>query len=159
MLPNRISYFLKLKGPSYVCDTACSSSLIAVEHAYRAIRAGECDTAIVGGANLCLQPSLSFQFFNLGVLSTDGTSKSFDNTGNGYARAEAVCAIILQKSKDAKRIYSRIVHAKLNCDGYKENGINFPSGEMQAQCLKECYEEANVHPNEITYIEAHGTGT
>lgn len=158
MLANRVSYFLKLKGPSYISDSACSSSLYAVEHAYRAIRSGECDAAIVGGVNVCLHPNVSFQFYSLGVLSMDGASKPFDESSNGYARSEAICVLFLQKSKDAKRIYGKIIHAKSNCDGYKEKGITFPSGEMQAHCLKECYEEANIHPNEITYIETHGTG-
>lgn len=62
MMANRISYFLKLKGPSFVCDTACSSSLYAFENAYKALREGLCDQAIVGGANLCLHPFVSLQF-------------------------------------------------------------------------------------------------
>ncbi|KAK0074530.1 hypothetical protein PV325_008186, partial [Microctonus aethiopoides] len=56
MLANRISYWLGLTGPSYTVDTGCSSSLFAMEHAYKAIRSGQCDAALVGGANLCLHP-------------------------------------------------------------------------------------------------------
>lgn len=67
MLANRISYWLGITGPSYAIDTACSSSLYAIEHAYNAIREGHCDAAIVGGANLCLHPFVSMQFFKLGM--------------------------------------------------------------------------------------------
>ena len=66
MFANRISYWLGATGPSYVIDTGCSSSLYAFEHAYRAIREEVCDAALVGGANLCLHPNISMQFFKLG---------------------------------------------------------------------------------------------
>ena len=67
MLANRISYWLGTTGPSYTVDSACSSSLFAMEHAYRAIRDGLCDAAIVGGCNLCLHPYVSLQFSRLGT--------------------------------------------------------------------------------------------
>ncbi|KAF7272913.1 hypothetical protein GWI33_014349 [Rhynchophorus ferrugineus] len=160
MIPNRVSYFLKLKGPSITCDTACSSSLYSLEHAYRAIRSGECDRAIVGGVNLCLSPMVSLQFARLGVLSIDGSCKAFDNSGNGYARSETVSVVILQKYSEAKRIYATLLHAKTNCDGYKDSGITYPSGDMQIKLLKEFYEECSVvKPNELSFLEAHGTGT
>ncbi|XP_066144652.1 fatty acid synthase-like [Euwallacea fornicatus] len=160
MLSNRISYFLKLKGPSYVCDTACSSSMYALEHAYKSIRLGLCDRAIVGGTNLCLNPYVSLQFKRLGVLSSDGKCKSFDKNANGYARSEAISAIILQKVKESNRLYCTIIHAKTNCDGYKNSGITFPSSEMQIRLLREFYQECNlVKPSDLTFLEAHGTGT
>lgn len=68
-------------GPSYTVDSACSSSLYALEHAYKSIRDGHCDAAIVGGCNLCLHPYVSLQFARLGVLSQDGRCKSFDEGG------------------------------------------------------------------------------
>lgn len=62
IISNRISYWLKLRGPSFILDTACSSSSYAFEHAYRAIKSGQCDNAIVGGSNLCLHPNVTLQF-------------------------------------------------------------------------------------------------
>ncbi|XP_026498403.2 fatty acid synthase-like isoform X1 [Vanessa tameamea] len=159
MLANRISQWLGLTGPSYTVDTACSSSLYAMEHAYRAIREGRCDAAIVGGSNLCLHPNVSLQFSRLGVLSADARCKTFDNDANGYARSEAIVACILQKAKDSRRIYAQILYAKTNCDGYKEQGISYPSGDMQRLLLSEFYEECSVPPNTLEYVEAHGTGT
>ncbi|KAJ8946535.1 hypothetical protein NQ318_004671 [Aromia moschata] len=136
MLAHRISYFLKLSGPSYVVDTACSSSLYAIENAYRAIRIGEIDAAIVGGANLCLHPSVTLQFARLG----------------------SEC-LYYKKSKDARRIYAQVLHAKTNCDGYKPQGITFPSGAAQVALLNEFYEECDVDRYSLSYVEAHGTGT
>ncbi|XP_050524285.1 fatty acid synthase [Daktulosphaira vitifoliae] len=159
MLANRISYWLGLNGPSYTVDSACSSSLYALEHAYKAIRDGICDAAIVGGCNLCLHPYVSLQFARLGVLCMDGICKSFDESANGYVRSEAVCVVYLQKSKYSKRIYARLIHAKTNCDGYKEQGITYPSGPLQQKLLEEFYEECEITPNKLAWVEAHGTGT
>ncbi|XP_011313294.1 fatty acid synthase [Fopius arisanus] len=159
MLANRLTQWLGVRGPSYTVDSACSSSLFAMEHAYRAIRTGLCDYALVGGTNLCLHPYVSFQFARLGVLSRDGRSKSFDNNANGYARAETISVAFLQKSKDAKRIYATVVHAKTNCDGFKPQGITFPSSKIQSVLLKDFYEECRVSPSSLAYLETHGTGT
>ena len=68
-------------GPSYTLDAACSSSMYAIEHAYRAMRGGLCDSAIVGGSNVCLHPYMSLNFSRLGVLSLQGICRSFDRDG------------------------------------------------------------------------------
>ncbi|KAF7995900.1 hypothetical protein HCN44_007007 [Aphidius gifuensis] len=159
MLSNRLSYWLGVTGPSYTVDTACSSSFFAMEQAYRAIRSGQCEAAIVGGCNLCLLPNTTLQFKRLGVLSRDGRCKSFDERANGYVRSETVSVAYLQKAKNAKRIYATIVHGKTNCDGFKERGILFPSSVMQTALLRQFYEECRVPPQSIAYVEAHGTGT
>ncbi|XP_026740412.1 fatty acid synthase-like [Trichoplusia ni] len=159
MLANRISYWLGVTGPSYTVDSACSSSLYALEHAFRAIRDGHCDAAIVGGSNLCLHPYVSLQFSRLGVLSPDGRCKSFDNSANGYARSEAIVVCFLQKAKDSRRVYAQLLHAKTNCDGYKEQGITYPAGQIQKQLLREFYEECSIPPSVLEFVEAHGTGT
>ncbi|KAI8441932.1 hypothetical protein MSG28_005604 [Choristoneura fumiferana] len=159
MLANRVSYWLGVTGPSYTVDSACSSSLYALEHAFRAIRDGHCDSAIVGGSNLCLHPYVSLQFSRLGVLSPDGSCKSFDNNANGYARSEAIVVCFLQKAKDSRRVYAQLLHAKTNCDGYKEQGITYPAGHIQKMLLREFYEECSVPPQTMEFVEAHGTGT
>ncbi|XP_022831505.1 fatty acid synthase [Spodoptera litura] len=159
MLANRISYWLGVTGPSYTVDSACSSSLYALEHAFRAIRDGHCDAAIVGGSNLCLHPYVSLQFSRLGVLSPDGRCKCFDNSANGYARSEAIAVVFLQKAKDSRRVYAQLLHAKTNCDGYKEQGITYPAGHIQKLLLREFYEECSIPPSILEFVEAHGTGT
>ncbi|XP_059048240.1 fatty acid synthase-like [Achroia grisella] len=159
MLANRISYWLGVTGPSYTVDSACSSSLYALEHAFRAIRDGHCDAALVGGSNLCLHPFVSLQFSRLGVLSADGRCKSFDSSANGYARSEAIGVCFLQKAKDSRRVYAQILHAKTNCDGYKEQGITYPAGNIQKLLLREFYEECSISPSSLEFVEAHGTGT
>lgn len=159
MMANRLSFFLDFKGPSIALDTACSSSLLALQNAYQAIRSGQCPAAIVGGINLLLKPNTSVQFMKLGMLSPDGTCRSFDDAGNGYCRAEAVVAVLLTKKSLARRVYATILNAGTNTDGCKEQGVTFPSGEAQEQLIRSLYQPGGVAPESLEYIEAHGTGT
>lgn len=94
-----------------------------------------------------------------GVLSLDGRSKAFDNAADGYCRSEAIGVIFLQRARDAKRIYARVIHSTINCDGYKEQGITFPSSIMQGVLLQDFYKECGVDPRSLAWVEAHGTGT
>lgn len=159
MLANRISYTMGLTGPSFLLDTACSSSMYALDCAFSAIRSGECDAAIVGASNLLLHPYVTLQFARLGVLAPNGYCRPFDNDASGYTRSEAISCLFLQKAKDAKRIYSTVVYSKTNCDGYKEEGITYPSGRMQMKLLTEFYQDIGIEPNTLDYVEAHSTGT
>lgn len=92
------------------------------------------------------------------MQSLDGHCKSFDESANGYVRSETNCTVLLQKAKDAKRIYSEVVHAKRNCDGFKQEGITFPSFQDQKQLYVDFYDECGVNPLDLQFIEAHGTG-
>lgn len=94
-----------------------------------------------------------------GVLSPDGYCKPFDDNATGYMRSETIGVVYLQRAKTAKRIYATLVYAKTNCDGYKEQGITFPSSEMQRSLFEEFYSECGISPSSLAYIEAHGTGT
>ncbi|GJQ79755.1 hypothetical protein Trydic_g23232 [Trypoxylus dichotomus] len=159
MLAKRISYCLQLKGPSYHLDSACSSSLYILEHAYTAIKVGKCDKAFVCGMNLCLHAITSLQFIRLGVLSKAGKCMCFDEDADGYARSEGVVVMLLEKARGAKRIYSKVVHVKTNCDGFKNEGITFPSSVAQMELMNEFYEECKVDPRSLTFLEAHCAGT
>ncbi|XP_022912997.2 fatty acid synthase-like [Onthophagus taurus] len=154
-----LSYFLKLTGKSFIVDTACSSSIHAFNIAYENIRKGMCDQAIVTGVNICISPYFSLQFARLGMLSPEGICRAFDQDANGYVRSESAVAIFLQKEKNARRIYARTIHSKVNSDGYKPNGITYPASDVQIALLNEFYEECGVLPSTISYVEAHGTGT
>nr|XP_045015104.1 fatty acid synthase-like isoform X2 [Jaculus jaculus]XP_045015105.1 fatty acid synthase-like isoform X2 [Jaculus jaculus] len=159
MMANRLSFFFDFKGPSIALDSACSSSLLALQNAFQAIRSGECPAAIVGGINVLLKPNTSVQFMKLGMLSPEGACKAFDVSGNGYCRAEAVVAVLLTKKSMAQRIYATILNAGTNTDGFKEQGVTFPSGEAQEELIRSLYQPAGLCPESLEYIEAHGTGT
>lgn len=92
-------------------------------------------------------------------MDYNGISRPFDANAEGFVRAEAVCAVFMQKSSDAKRIYANLVHTKTSNDGAKSEGMFFPSKVVQRKLLEEFYEEIKINPNEISFVEAHVTGT
>ncbi|XP_039312468.1 fatty acid synthase-like [Solenopsis invicta] len=93
------------------------------------------------------------------VLSPKGYCRLFDIAANGFSRSDTVGVIYLQKAKNAKRIYAICPYVKLNCDGYKEEGITYPSSLMHSTLLTGFYNECKVLTSCFDYIEAHGTGT
>ncbi|XP_031639213.1 fatty acid synthase-like, partial [Contarinia nasturtii] len=159
MVANRLSYCLNLKGPSFTVDTACSSSMYALDQAFTAMRTGQCDNALVCGSNLLLHPYTTISFYRLGVISKDGSCRPFDEDGVGYVRSEAICSIFLTKAGNAKRIYAKVIYSDTNCDGFKNEGILYPSGEMQYELITNFYKNLNLDPFTVSYVEAHGTGT
>ncbi|XP_039303434.1 fatty acid synthase-like [Solenopsis invicta] len=154
-----LSSHFDLKGPSHTIDTACSSSFYALAAGYDYIVSGTCEDAIIGSANICFNPWLTLQFLRLGVLSFDGHCRPFDIKAHGYARSEAVAVAYLQKAKNAKRIYAICPHIKLNNDGYKKEGVTFPSSHVQSTLLMEFYDECGIPNSCLDYIETHGTAT
>lgn len=95
----------------------------------------------------------------MGVIAKDGFCRPFDHKASGYTRSEAVCVMYLQRKKGSKRIYANLVYSKVNCDGFKIEGITYPSGEMQQTLLTEFYDDLQMDPSSLTYVEAHSTGT
>jgi acyl transferase domain-containing protein len=103
MVSNRLSYELDLHGPSMTVRTACSASLIGVNEACMAIARGDCTSAIVGGSNIIMAPTLTAAKSEQGVLSPDGSCNTFSANANGYARGEGIVAIYLKPLADAIR--------------------------------------------------------
>ncbi|CAG7734024.1 unnamed protein product [Allacma fusca] len=159
MFANRLSYVFNLHGPSYSVDTACSSSSIALHQALQAIRAGSCDAAIVASSTTHNDPMSSQCFHQLKMTSNDGKCKAFDASADGYVRAEAAVALYICKRQVARRVYSTLVHSTTNNDGYKEQGITYPSQHLQEKVMRQLYKDTGISPLEVDYIEAHGTGT
>jgi acyl transferase domain-containing protein/acyl carrier protein/SAM-dependent methyltransferase len=162
ILASRISYFLNLKGPSITVNTACSSSLVSIHLAYESIRAGTSEMAIAGGVQVMTMPKLYIKISKSGMASVDGKCKVFDNQADGFVPGEGAGAVLLKPLeaavKDRDHIYGIIIASGLNQDG-KTNGITAPSAASQTQLELEVYRRCGIHPDTITYIEAHGTGT
>lgn len=159
MFANRISSVYDLKGPSFASDTACSSSIMSFSQAFADFKTGYIDAAIVAGTNLTLLPTISLHFKRLGMLSVNGTCRSFDADGAGYVRAEGCVVFYIQRATKARRVYASVLNARINTDGHKEQGITFPSGEMQNRLITETYNSVGIRGADVTYVEAHGTGT
>ncbi|XP_042150431.1 fatty acid synthase-like [Ixodes scapularis] len=159
MFSNHVSYSLDFNGPSFTVDSACSSAMTALNQAMLALRSGQCEAALVGGSTLTIKPAMALNFNRLGTLSPDGKCKTFDADGKGYVRSEAVGVFFVQRVSEARRIYAKLVHVKANVDGFKVEGVTFPSGRAQEALLRGVYEEARVDPLSVSYLETHGTGT
>ncbi|WP_136669441.1 beta-ketoacyl synthase N-terminal-like domain-containing protein, partial [Flavobacterium sp. H122] len=161
-LVNRISYLLDIHGPSEPIDTACSSSLIAIHKAVESIRNGRCDMAIAGGVNALLSPELTLSFSQAGMLSEDGKCKSFDQRANGYVRGEGVGVVILKSlakaEQDGDHIYG-LIRGSAENHGGKANTLTSPNPNAQKDLLIKAYTTADIDPRDVSYIEAHGTGT
>ena len=159
-LAARISYLLDLTGPAMVVDTACSSSLVALHQACRAIEQGEIDAAVVGSIRIFLCPEKTGE--NMGTGSSDERTHSFDASADGTGGGEGVINLILKPLRAAVRdrdhIYGIIKGSAVNQDG-SSIGITAPNSAAQEKCLVEAWDRAGIHPESISYIEAHGTGT
>jgi len=158
----RIPYFLNLKGPAIAIDTACSASLVANHLACQALLNHEIDMALVGGVSLYLIPESFIGMCAAGMLSPEGQCKTFDNSADGFVPGEGAGALVLKRLKDAERdndnIYGIIIGSGINQDGMT-NGITAPSVNSQIELEREIYAKYDIHPESISYVEMHGTGT
>ncbi|MEA5576036.1 amino acid adenylation domain-containing protein [Anabaena sp. UHCC 0451] len=162
VIANRISYLFNFKGPSLVIDTACSSSLMAVHRAIQALKTNSCKLALAGGVNLMLSPLFQMALAKGGYLSEDGRCKTFDRSANGYVRGEGVGMVLLrplnQALADGDPVYAVIRGSAENHSG-RTNSLTAPSVDSQKDLLIAAYEQANIDPDSLGYIEVHGTGT
>ncbi|KAH9907259.1 hypothetical protein F4778DRAFT_768899 [Xylariomycetidae sp. FL2044] len=161
ILSSRISYLFGLKGPSVMVSTACSSSLYALDLACKAISAGECDSAIVGGVNLILQVDQQMNTAKLGVLSPTNQCHSFDESADGCGRAEGLGAIYIKSLSAAMENGDpiRAVIRSTASSGRCPDGMTHPSQHGQVQVMSLAYRLGNMAPEHTAYVECHGTGT
>ncbi|KAL2865305.1 type I polyketide synthase [Aspergillus lucknowensis] len=162
MIPNRMSWYFDLRGPSMHINTACSSSLSAVDMACKTLHSGDSNCAIVTGSNLLLDPAV-FQMLSVqNFLSPDGLCYSFDHRANGYARGEGVVAIILKPILAAVND-GDMIRAVIRGTGSNQDGctpvLTQPSVQSQEDLIRHVYKQACLPLDKTRYVEAHGTGT
>ena len=157
-MPGRMAHMLDLQGPNMIINTLCSSSLTAMHIACMAIRNKECDIAVVGGVQLHLFP---VRDTFLGMESED-VIRTFDENANGTSAGEGVAVFVIkeleQAVNDKDAIYAVIKGSAVNHDG-ASIGITAPNPASQTKLLVSAWNKSGINPADITYIEAHGTGT
>lgn len=162
IIGSRISYLLDLRGPNLLIDTTCSSSLVAVHTACQAIRNGECDMALAGGVELHLLPLNVTDREKMGIESSDYKTKSFDDSSNGSGNGEGVAVVVLKSLdraiRDRDPIYAVIKGSAVNQDG-SSAGLTAPNASAQEQVILRAWKEADIDPAQLSYVEAHGSGT
>jgi thioesterase domain-containing protein/3-oxoacyl-(acyl-carrier-protein) synthase/acyl carrier protein/enoyl-[acyl-carrier-protein] reductase (NADH) len=162
MIPNRISHFFDLNGPSEYCDTGCSSGLVAVHRAIKAIHNKECEQAIVGAVNLLLTPTGYSVLERFGILSKKGKARSFQKGSDGYVRSEGVAAIILKPLSDALKDKDNI-YALIKGTGVVHGGKNVsftaPNFNGIKDAMKQAFSASNIDSGSVSYIEAQGVAS
>lgn len=158
----RIAYQLGTQGPALTVDTACSSGLVAVHLACQSLNSGECDLALAGAVNLILEREISQGFQLAGALAADGHCKSFSEAADGYVRSEGGGMVVLKRATDQipgqEPLWGHIRASAVNHDGMSQ-GLTAPNGLAQQRLLRQALDRAGLQPEDLGYLEAHGTGT
>jgi acyl transferase domain-containing protein/acyl carrier protein len=164
-LTTRVSYKLNLRGPSVNVQTACSTSLVAVHHACRSLIAGDCDMALAGGVSIAAGAGTTkgYLYQEDGILSPDGHCRAFDAQAQGTVWGDGVGVVVLKRLADAladgDTIRAVIRGTAINNDGAGKVGYTAPSVDGQAAVIAQAHVDASIVPADVSYIEAHGTGT
>ncbi|MFH8371712.1 type I polyketide synthase [Streptomyces sp. NPDC018031] len=162
MLAGRVSYALRLRGPSLTVDTGQSSSLVAVHLACESLRRGESSSALVGGVNLIVTPGPTVAARVTGVLSADGRCRPLDARADGYVRGEGGAVLLLKPlaaaEADGDVVHGVILGSAVNNDGGGDT-LTTPHRAAQEEVLRQAHRDAGTDPAQAQYVELHGTGT
>lgn len=162
-LASRISYKLGLKGPSLSFHSACSSSLVALHYAYLDLINNQCDVALVVSSSIRLPHSLGYMYEESGIFSKQGHCLPFDARADGTVPGSGVVALVLKRISSAlperRNIYAIIRGGAINNDGKEKVGYTAPSFSSQVSLYQSALSSTETNPQNISYIETHGTGT
>lgn len=161
-IAGRLAYTLGLQGPTLVAATACSASLVALHLACQSLRKGECNLALVGGADLRLAIENLVLGCRMNTYAADGYSRTFDAGARGYGIGEGCGMLVLKRLNvalaDGDHILAVVRGSAINHDG-PSAGLTVPNGKAQERVLQAALRDAQLDARQMGYVEAHGTGT
>ncbi len=162
-LATRVSYKLNLRGPSLTIQTACSTSLVAVCQACQGLLNYQCDMALAGGVSITFPQKRGYLYQEGGIGSADGRCRPFDADARGAVFGSGAGVVLLKRLEDAladgDHVYAVVKGFAVNNDGTGKAGYTAPSVDGQANVVATAQALADVDPESITYLEAHGTAT
>ncbi|NQE32467.1 type I polyketide synthase [Microcoleus asticus] len=162
-MSTRVSYKLNFKGPSITVQTACSTSLVAISMACQSLLNYQCDMALAGGVSIGVTQKAGYFYKEGMILSPDGHCRAFDAKAQGTVSGSGVGIVVLKRLEEAiadgDYIHAVIKGSALNNDGAFKIGYTAPSIDGQAQAIADALALAEIPPETVSYIEAHGTGT
>ena len=156
-----------LQGPNYMTSSACASGGNAIIDAYNFIRMGQCEIMVAGGAEACITELTVGGFDAMRALSTRNdepqrASRPFDVDRDGFVMGEGAAILIMEDLDHAlargAHIYAEMVGGGLSCDAYHITAPR-PDGAGAAMSMRLAMDEAGIQPEEVDYINAHGTST
>ncbi|MEM0941335.1 MAG: amino acid adenylation domain-containing protein [Bacteroidota bacterium] len=162
LIPNKVSHYLNLQGPSEVVNTYCNSVHVAIHRAIQSIGMGECEQAIVGGVNVISPEEMRMSENNVlygNLLSKDGYTRSFCDDGNGFVRSEGVGIVIiklLEAAQQDKNSILGLIKGSAVHHGGKGFSLEAPNAKGLKTAIANSIEKSRVDVDTIDYIEAHG---
>ncbi|MYE53792.1 MAG: type I polyketide synthase, partial [Chloroflexi bacterium] len=158
----RVSFVLGLMGPAKAVDAACASALVAVTDAVADLQQGKADLAIAAGVQAIINGRIYELRAEAMMLSPEGQCKTFDASADGYVRGEGCGVVVLKRLSDAERdgdrIWAVIKGAAVNHGG-DSVGLTVPNPPALKQVMETALSDAGVKPQDVDFLEAHGTGT
>lgn len=162
-LATRISYKLGLRGPSHAVASACSTSLLSVALGCEQLLDYSVDMALAGGVHLTIPQRSGYLHEDGGIFSSDGHCRPFDARGDGTVPSGGAGLVVLKRLEDAVAdgdfIWASIRGFAVNNDGDDKIGFTAPSAGGQTRVIVRALAAAGLKPDDISYVEAHGTAT
>jgi 3-oxoacyl-[acyl-carrier-protein] synthase II len=161
-LPAQLAMRKGLRGETGSIATACASSAQAIGAGLRMLREGNTDAVVVGGAEACVTEYGLALFRNAGALSRSGICRPFDRRRDGFVMAEGAGVLVLEDPEKAARrgaeVLGEVTGYASTTDGYHLTASE-PTGEVCASAITAALQDANLDPEDVDYVNAHGTST
>ncbi|MGF1660862.1 MAG: SDR family NAD(P)-dependent oxidoreductase [Kineosporiaceae bacterium] len=162
-LATTVSYRLDLRGPSVAVQTFCSTSLVAVHLACAVLRRDECDLVVAGGVSVRQPDRVGYRYEEGNQASPDGHVRTFDDAARGSMFGDGVAVVVLKRLdravSDGDTILAVIRGSAVTNDGGQKFSYAAPGVDGQRRCVEAALVAAGVRPEEVSYVEAHGTAT